>query len=72
MYTNIDTTTGIASIRNFLHTNQEVLPHDFPITPFLDILDIAMKHNIFSWQTPIVYSWLVLSWAPLQPVLMLC
>ncbi len=56
MCTNIDTTTGIASIRNFLHTNQEVLPHDFPITPFLDILDIAMKHNIFSWQTPIVYS----------------
>ena len=49
MYTSIDMTMGAASIRNFLHTNKEGLPSDFPTNLFLDILEIIMRNNIFSF-----------------------
>jgi hypothetical protein len=49
MYTNIDTTTGLATMRDFLNHNKENLPTDFPCTLFLQVLEIVMKNNIFSF-----------------------
>lgn len=49
MYTNIDTDIGIASIRQFLHSNEDNLPSNFPSNLFLTILEIVMQNNIFSF-----------------------
>jgi hypothetical protein len=49
IYTNIDTDTGITSIRNFLHANETNLPSNFPTNLFLNILKIVMKNNIFNF-----------------------
>jgi hypothetical protein len=49
MYTNIDATTGISSIANFLQSNERNLPANFPSNLFLQILEIVMKNNIFSF-----------------------
>jgi hypothetical protein len=49
MYTNIDATTGLSSIANFLQSNERSLPANFPSNLFLQILEIVMKNNIFSF-----------------------
>jgi hypothetical protein len=49
MYTNIDATTGISSIASFLQSNERNLPTNFPSNLFLQILEIVMKNNIFSF-----------------------
>jgi hypothetical protein len=49
MYTNIDTTTGISAIRNFIEANLHSLPQNFPTDLFLDILTIVMENNIFTF-----------------------
>jgi hypothetical protein len=49
MYTNIDTSTGIAAIKDFLTLNKEEIPKDFPKNLFLHILQLVMEHNIFSF-----------------------
>jgi len=49
MYTNIDTTTGIQSIREFLDTNKEIISPDFPSYLFLEVLEAVMQNNIFSF-----------------------
>jgi hypothetical protein len=49
MYTNIDTDIGITSIREFLHSNERNLPTHFPTNLFLNILEIVMTNNIFSF-----------------------
>jgi hypothetical protein len=49
MYTNIDTTTGLTTMKNFLDINQENFPTDFPSKLFLQILEIVMRNNIFSF-----------------------
>jgi hypothetical protein len=49
MYTNIETNTGIDSIRNFLCINKENLPTNFPSYLLLNILEIVMRNNIFSF-----------------------
>jgi hypothetical protein len=49
MYTNIDANIGITSIRNFLITNKDKISTDFPTDLFLEILEIIMKNNIFSF-----------------------
>jgi hypothetical protein len=49
MYTNIDTDTGIAAIQDFLEMNNERLPLNFPKKLFLQILEVIMKNNIFSF-----------------------
>jgi hypothetical protein len=49
MYTNIDTDIGIQSIRDFLTYNMNSIPTDFPHELFLQILEIVMKNNIFSF-----------------------
>jgi hypothetical protein len=49
MYTNIDTTTGIDTFKDFLVTNTDKLPKDFPTSLFLHILEIVMRNNIFSF-----------------------
>jgi len=49
MYTNIDTTLGIDAIRQFLITNENDLPTNFPVQLFLNILETVMRNNIFSF-----------------------
>jgi hypothetical protein len=49
MYTNIDTETGVSAIRNFIATNLRYLPQDFPTELFLQILNIVMENNIFTF-----------------------
>jgi hypothetical protein len=49
MYTNIDTAIGITAIRDFLHFNESLLPTNFPVDLFLNILEIVMKNNIFNF-----------------------
>jgi hypothetical protein len=49
MYTNIDTTTGLKSVEDFILTNYNQLPTDFPTELFLRILQLVMDNNIFSF-----------------------
>jgi hypothetical protein len=58
MYTNIDTDLGLATLRDFLTYNNTHLPPDFPTDFFLNIMEIVMKNNIFSFMDT---HWLQLS-----------
>jgi hypothetical protein len=49
MYTNIDSNTGITSIRDFITTNISQLPQDFPTDLFLQTLKIVMENNVFEF-----------------------
>jgi hypothetical protein len=49
MYTNIDTNTGVNSIRLFLNENSRKIPSNFPTDLFLEVLSIVMRNNIFSF-----------------------
>jgi arsenate reductase-like glutaredoxin family protein len=49
MYTNIDTATGLTTMTDFLAANQDKLPTGFPSTLFLQILEIVMRNNVFSF-----------------------
>jgi predicted DNA-binding protein (UPF0251 family) len=49
MYTNINTASGLHSIRNFLTCNQDCIPATFPKNLFLEILETVMNNNIFSF-----------------------
>jgi hypothetical protein len=49
MYTNIDTTTGINVINNFIQVNRDHIPNDFPCNLFLQVLDLVIRNNIFSF-----------------------
>ncbi len=49
MYTNIDTETGIQAVRDFLNYNSEHIPEDFPTNMFLQVLELVMTNNIFSF-----------------------
>jgi len=49
MYTNIDTETGIQAVRDFLNCNSEHIPEDFPTNMFLQVLELVMTNNIFSF-----------------------
>ena len=47
MYTNIDTNLGISTIRDFLESNSDRIPRNFPINMFLNILETVMKNKHF-------------------------
>jgi len=49
MYTNIETNIGIESIRTFIQDNINYIPRDFPTDLFLEILEIVMTNNVFSF-----------------------
>jgi hypothetical protein len=49
MYTNTDTTTGLNAIKNFIQSNRDHIPSGFPCNLFLQILDLVMRNNIFSF-----------------------
>jgi hypothetical protein len=49
MYTNIDTATGVSSMWDFLKANREHIPDSFPSNLFLQILEMVMDNNIFSF-----------------------
>ena len=50
MYTNIDTDTGLNAMRDFLTLNSSRISTSFPTNLFLQILEIVMRNNIFSFQ----------------------
>jgi hypothetical protein len=49
MYTNIDTSLGVESIKQLIHDHLTSLPPDFPTSLLLEVLTIVMKHNIFTF-----------------------
>jgi hypothetical protein len=49
MYTNIDIDIGISAVRNFLQCNKAQISQDFPTELFLQILQLVMQNNIFSF-----------------------
>jgi len=49
MYTNIDTATGVAAIRDFIIVNQDQIPTNFPTELFLPTLTAVMDNNIFTF-----------------------
>ena len=49
MYTNIDSVTGIHSIKRLITANQDQLPTDFPKELFLNVLQLVMNNNIFQF-----------------------
>jgi hypothetical protein len=49
MYTNIDTPTGITAIRDFIQTNKNQISDNFPVNLFLEILELVMYNNIFTF-----------------------
>jgi hypothetical protein len=49
MYTNIDTATGLASVRAFIDSNIDNIPSDFPVDLFLRVLECVMTNNIFTF-----------------------
>jgi len=48
MYTNIDITTGVLAVRDFITANLNSLPSNFPTDLFLQILSIVMENNVFT------------------------
>ena len=48
MYTNIDTTTAINAIEDYLTANQHNFP-TLPVTPVIEALEIIMWHNVFQF-----------------------
>jgi hypothetical protein len=58
MYTNINTNIGVQAIKDFITSNEESLPSDFPSNLFLQILEIVMKNNVFTFENT---TWLQLS-----------
>jgi hypothetical protein len=49
MYTNIDTPTGISAISDFIHSQKTNISNDFPTDLFLQILQVVMQNNIFTF-----------------------
>jgi len=49
MYTNIDTSLGLQAINDFIQNNIAHLPPEFPTRLFLEILEIIMNNNVFSF-----------------------
>lgn len=49
MYTNIDTTIRLQSFQDFFECNKVHIPENFPINLFLQILELVMINNIFSF-----------------------
>jgi len=49
MYTNIDTPTGVNAVKSFIQTNRDKIPDNFPSNLFIQILDLVMRNNIFSF-----------------------
>jgi hypothetical protein len=58
MYTNIATDTGLQAFRDFIPHNINHIPIYFPTEIFLQILEIVMKNNVFSFANTF---WLQLS-----------
>jgi hypothetical protein len=49
MYTNIDTQQALTSMKEFIEANLDRIPETFPTNLFLQILEIVMTNNIFSF-----------------------
>jgi hypothetical protein len=49
MYTDIDSATGLASVRVVIDSNMNIIPGDFPVELFLRVLECIMVNNIFTF-----------------------
>jgi hypothetical protein len=49
MYTNIDTATGVNMVKYFIQNNKDKIPNNFPCNLFLQVLDLVMQNNVFSF-----------------------
>lgn len=49
MYTNIDSASGVSALQELIYTNRKLIPTEFPIELFLQILKVVMDNNIFSF-----------------------
>ena len=50
MYTNIDMTLGLETLKDFLCTNSTNISPTFPTHLFLQVMEVVMRNNIFSFQ----------------------
>jgi hypothetical protein len=50
MYTNIDTTLGLETLKKFLCTNSTNISPTFPTHLFLQVMEVVMRNNIFAFQ----------------------
>jgi hypothetical protein len=50
MYTNIDTSLGLETLKDFLLENSTGISTSFPTNLFLQIMELVMRNNIFSFQ----------------------
>jgi len=50
MYTNIDTTLGLDTMKEFLSANSTNISPTFPTHLFLQIMEVVMRNNIFAFQ----------------------
>jgi hypothetical protein len=50
MYTNIDTSLGLETLKDFLLKNSTGISTTFPTNLFLQIMELVMRNNIFSFQ----------------------
>jgi hypothetical protein len=66
MYTNIDTTTGISAVKDFILTNKDKISSDFPTNLFLYILNLIVENNIFAFAN--TYWWQLTGTAMGTPV----
>jgi len=49
MYTNIETQQALTSMHDFIQSSIHNIPESFPTSLFLQVLEIVMKNNIFSF-----------------------
>jgi len=58
MYTNIDTDIGLQAFADFFEDNKTKISPNFPVNLFLQVLELVMRNNIFSFSNT---TWLQLS-----------
>ncbi|MGL5935090.1 MAG: hypothetical protein ACRCZI_05660, partial [Cetobacterium sp.] len=49
MYTNIDTTHGINTLRNWFKIHEPDLPNNYPVTMILEATELVMRNNVFQF-----------------------
>jgi hypothetical protein len=49
MYTNINSKTGFTAIKDFIENYKNQIPDNFPISLFLEVLELVMNNNIFTF-----------------------
>jgi hypothetical protein len=50
MYTNIDTTLGLDTMKELLSANSTNISPTFPTHLFVQVMEVVMRNNIFAYQ----------------------